>query len=312
MTRNQLLELARKNELGTVTPEEQNALFYFLNTVQETNSHLDGNPTPQTKKRIAEGLESKINRKLDKIPFFRSRIFAVAALFIGILSIGALTRFLANDTYKTAATEKGEKRTLVLEDGSKVFLNSNSSITYPEDFTANRTIQLTGEAFFEVHRDEAHPFTIKTGAIKTQVLGTTFNINSYDLEEVLVSVNSGKVSVENTKTHTQVYLTKNKQVVFKGNENPLETQTDSEDQIAWTRNIISLHNTSLLKTAEILENWYDVNIDFEHAAISELKITGKFKDESLKNVLKSIALINNLKIDTLTQKHFLIRKNTTN
>ncbi|WP_336094572.1 DUF4974 domain-containing protein, partial [Leeuwenhoekiella sp. CH_XMU1409-2] len=116
---------------------------------------------------------------------------------------------------------------------------------------------------------------------------------------------------ENIQTKERVLLEKDQQVLFKDTAAPIASVTNSDDQRAWTRNIIALNNTSLAKTAGILENWYDVEIDFEDTDIEELKITGKFKEEPLETVLQSIALINNLKIDTLTQKHFVIRKNNT-
>ena len=123
-----------------------------------------------------------------------------------------------------------------------------------------------------------------------------------------VSVNSGKVAVHHTKTDEKVYLTKNQQVLFNALDASVQAEVNSEDQMAWTKNIIALNNTTLIKTAGILENWYDVKIEFEDTSIEGLRITGKFKEEPLETVLQSIALINNLKIDTLTQKHFVIRK----
>ncbi|WP_405330300.1 FecR family protein [Leeuwenhoekiella sp. LLG6367-2.1] len=310
MTRKELLELAKKHELGQASKAEELALLSFIEGAENASSTLKVPSTPINKKRILKAINAKIKPKQPR--FTRRKIMAYAAIFVAIIGVGVLSNYLYNGRLTIESTSRGEKRTVLLADGSKIFLNSNSRISYPKNFKTNRTVALTGEAFFEVHRDPEHPFSITTGEIETQVLGTTFNINSYNQNEVLVTVSSGKVSVRNTRTQEAVYLQKNQQVLFKDSAAAVQSPVNSEDQIAWTKNIISLHDTSLAKTAAILENWYDVQIDFENKEIENLKITGKFKEESLENVFRSIALINNLTIDTLTQKHFVIRENSSN
>jgi len=305
LTQQELLALAEKQRLGTATKEEQYLLHTFVDKLQQLD--LKANPSDQNRLRILKDIEARIKTE-SKPGLNYKRLLTYAAIFIGLLSIASLSTYVFGTQLITEQTGKGEKRTLALADGSSIILNANSKIIYSEDFTQNRRIELQGEAYFEVHRDTLHPFTITTGPVQTQVLGTTFNINSYEADEVTVSVNSGKVAVHHTKTDEKVYLTKNQQVLFNALDAPVQAQVNSEDQMAWTKNIIALNNTTLIKTAGILENWYDVKIEFEDTSIEGLRITGKFKEEPLETVLQSIALINNLKIDTLTQKHFVIRK----
>ncbi|MEH6658945.1 FecR family protein [Leeuwenhoekiella marinoflava] len=305
MTQEELLALAEKQRLGTATKEEQDVLHTFVDKLQQID--LKANPSDQNRLRILKGIEAKIKTE-SKTGLNYKRLLTYAAIFIGLLSIASLSTYVFGTQLITEQTGKGEKRTLALADGSSIILNANSKVIYSEDFTQNRRIELQGEAYFEVYRDTLHPFTITTGLVQTQVLGTTFNINSYEADEVTVSVNSGKVAVHHTKTDEKVYLTKNQQVLFNALDASVQAEVNSEDQMAWTKNIIALNNTTLIKTAGILENWYDVKIEFEDTSIEGLRITGKFKEEPLETVLQSIALINNLKIDTLTQKHFVIRK----
>ena len=309
MTQNELKTLAEKHRLGTATKAEEQLLHQFVDTLQ-LQPKKQFKPSAHNRLRILKGIETKIKATSTPTVNYK-KILAYAAVFIGVISIAAFSTSMFESKWVTKQTGKGEKRSLTLTDGSVIVLNANSSVKYAKDFTSSRQVQLSGEAYFEVQRDTAHPFTITTGMIQTQVLGTTFNINAYQLEEVIVSVNSGKVAVENIQTQERVLLEKDQQVLFKDTAAPIASVTNSDDQRAWTRNIIALNNTSLAKTAGILENWYDVEIDFEDTDIEELKITGKFKEEPLETVLQSIALINNLKIDTLTQKHFVIRKNNT-
>ena len=98
--------------------------------------------------------------------------------------------------YSTKTTSNGQKSTIMLKDGSKIILNSASSITYPEFFTdSSRTIELIGEAFFEVAVDKKRPFKVTSGDLITMALGTSFNINTKNVDYTKVSLASGKVMV---------------------------------------------------------------------------------------------------------------------
>ncbi len=310
MTQQEFKKLVEKQQKGNLSRTEQQVLEAFVEKLQKKQKSHELHLTRAHKNRIRRKIDAVIAPAATQKSFPFKELLAYAACFVLLLGIAGLTYQHFSVSYVTEKTGKGERRKLVLADGSTIHLNANSSITYREDFKENRSLQLTGEAFFEVQRDKKHPFTIETGSVRTTVLGTSFNINSYTPEEPVVSVRSGKVKVEHIETQKVVYLVKNEQVVFKGSENPVTTQSINDDRLAWMQNTIALKNTSLLKTAAILENWYDVKIEFEDPAVEKLSITGKFHNEPLETVLKSIALINQLEIDTLTQNHFIIRKNS--
>jgi len=197
----------------------------------------------------------------------------------------------------------------LLEDGSVVVLNSNSSISYPEEFGQIRNIKLHGEAYFKVFRDTKRPFIVQTHDVKVRVLGTSFDVNSYKHRATKVSVLTGRVEVSSA-LGKKVVIVKNQQADLKNNSDFQISKDDSTEGIAWTSNTIVLKNTSLSETAKIIENWYNVEISFEDQEIKKLTISGKFKDEKLENVLESIAFLKQLKIIYLTQNHILIRKKT--
>ena len=312
MKEEELITLAQKYYAKSASREEKQAVDLFFEKLQQEHKDLEIDLSDARKQRIRAKIQKNIAKKAQKPSFFSQKSVAIAAIFIGVIGIGLVTSLLLSENNITQTTARGEKREIVLADGSHVFLNSNSSITYTEDFTTKRDITLKGEAFFKVFHDEEKPFTVTTGKIKTRVLGTSFNINSFEKDDVLVSVNTGKVAVTSIEKDTTVFLIKNEQVVFKDNIKPFFSKDDSEEQIAWTKNIIVLHQTTLAKTAKVLENWYDVQIDFENEKIKEQTISGKFKEEKLENVLESLALIKHLKIEYLTPKNILIRENPSN
>ena len=262
----------------------------------------------EKREKLFYNIQQNLTIKRKRTPL-KKYLAMAAAGFTTLLMLGFFTGMFSNN-YTTIIAEKGEKKEIKMDDGSVIFLNGNSSITYENNFTEERTVKLQGEAFFKVARDTSHPFTIKSKDLETRVLGTSFNIKSYKDQVPMVSVNTGKVEVTPLKNpEYKVILTKDQQASFKENRKPKISKGDSRDFNAWTRKMIILKNTSLEHTAKIIENWYDVNIQFADDSLKQLKITGKFNDEKLSNVLKSLALIKNLKIDSTNKKQIIIRKN---
>lgn len=197
----------------------------------------------------------------------------------------------------TRVAPRGYRNTITLMDGSTATLNSESSITYAKDFgKENRIIYLTGEAFFRVARDETKPFVVISKDLKTTALGTSFNVNAYEENNEAISLATGKVKVElnNTETTnnpgTEMILTPGEQAVWTGLTSGLtKREFDFREILSWKNNVIYFNNTELKSMITVLEKWYDVQISVE-GDINRLTDngTGKFKNESLENVLRSL------------------------
>ena len=131
------------------------------------------------------------------------RVAASIAIVLGIAIVLYLSQSTTGINYLTKSTERGQKATITLSDGSTVRLNSESSITYPESFAEEiRELELVGEAFFDIKKDQDRPFIVSSHKIETTVLGTSFNINAYDSTAVSVALVSGKVKVNTTQNNT--------------------------------------------------------------------------------------------------------------
>jgi len=143
--------------------------------------------------------------------------------------------------------------TLVLPDGTKVQLNNASSITYPSRFEgATREVKITGESYFDVAKDKAHPFIVHSGDTKVQAVGTAFNVNGFDGSITLVE---GKV-----KVNDNVFLNPGQSYA-----NGEVTTTDVATATAWTRNEFKFRNVTLNDIAPLLERWYDCQVIFKDA-----------------------------------------------
>lgn len=197
----------------------------------------------------------------------------------------------------TRVAPRGYRNTITLADGSTATLNSESSITYDKDFgQQNRKIFLTGEAFFNVTRDKTRPFVVVANGIKTTALGTSFNVNAYKPTNLAVSLATGKVRVEvghensDTPGTDEIILKPGEQAVWSGHKAGLiKREFDPLEILSWKENMIYFNNTELKSMIDVLEKWYDVQITVngETQKLTQTG-TGKFKNESLENVLSSL------------------------
>ncbi|ALJ04343.1 hypothetical protein APS56_03935 [Pseudalgibacter alginicilyticus] len=307
MQEKKFISLAEKYANKTATKEEQQQIEAFYETMQKKHKSIPINLSSNKKNKIKSAIDAHVFKKVNLINY---KNISIAASFILLIGSGLAFSFL-NLNQTTLTTLKGERKEITLPDGSSVFLNANSSIRYSNNFNKKRNIQLTGEAFFKVVKNTKRPFTVTTNNTKTQVLGTSFNINSNINNRTIVSVNTGKVSVKSKNNpENKVVLTKNQQVLFVNNGRQNLSYNNSDDLMAWTKNIIVLNNETLENTIKILENWYNVSINVVDEDIKQETISGKFNNETLKNVIKSIALLKNLKIEYLTPNQIIIRKKT--
>ncbi|MDT0644528.1 FecR domain-containing protein [Zunongwangia sp. F363] len=309
MKQEEFIALFEKYAENCCSRKEKKAVESILGQFQEKNRNLFPDLSRERKKRLISTIEVSIQTKKTKslIPIKK---FALAAVLAVIIGLGLWVSLLTPSKSITHYSGNAEKKEVQLQDGSKVTLNSNSRITYFKTFREKREVILEGEAFFKVARNPDKPFTITTGTVKTTVLGTSFNINAYEHNLVKVSVNTGKVKVESDKSSEMAMLSKDQRVLFKDGYPEAIHKGISEDLSAWTKNIILLDNTSLAETAKILKNWYGIKIDIDEKTLENLTISGKFQNENPQDILRSIALVKKLKIDTINQNQILIRRKT--
>ncbi|REA60151.1 hypothetical protein DSL64_15875 [Dyadobacter luteus] len=266
-------------------------------------------------------LKAKISENIIKeeratVPLFRSMYFRAAAVLLLVSTFAIflylskskpeLSSPLANATGHAKSSDDNQNRFVTLPDGTKVVLHGQSKISYDNDFNKTvREVTLTGEAYFDVvHLPTAGesgkpvPFIIKTGKVRTTVLGTAFNIKAWpDQKEVVVTVTRGKVKVQDSNK-TVTVLTANKQVTLNTNSEVLaEVKTvKSEMLTSWTHKDMIFDAMPFGELAANLEKRYDVKIHFKNPAIKNCAITGRFSGtETLDEVFQILSLTSNTK-----------------
>ena len=315
-----LHELFRKYRDNTCTKEEFKTLMAYLK--ENKNDHqvkawMDEWLKVPAKKENQEddvAMENALDTVLQRIrkqdrkkplktrnlSIYAVRLATAVALILGVGWAVIMTVSSPHDmTQVTKATKRGQRASITLSDGSIIKLNAESAITFAEKFDGDtREVSLTGEAFFEVKSNPEKPFIVKTGEISTTVLGTSFNIQAYPLEEeIAVTVATGKVLVEahhpDSMTGSQARtLTPDDQLTYHALTKTMMTQTvDTDHYLAWKNDEIRLDKTTLAEAAVILERWYDVKIIFENEALKDCLISGRYNSDKLTNILESIRYI---------------------
>ncbi|WP_215224133.1 FecR family protein [Echinicola shivajiensis] len=188
---------------------------------------------------------------------------------------------------KTAA--KGIKKIVHLPDGSAITLNSDSEIRYPSSFEKERTVELKGQAFFEVVKNPDLPFSVHSGDLKTTVLGTSFDVSAYpEDQEFHVAVVTGKVKVD-TENGVSTMITPEEATYYDTQKQSLTKGSyDYNHLIGWKERILKFQEEPYSRVFDRLSRWYNVSFDFSDEAIFPGKYSGEFRNESLENVLKGM------------------------
>ena len=253
------------------------------------------------KQKVWNNIQTQIqdSEEFDAVPSYsRRNIFTVASFAASIaLILGIAITFLL--IYKSPApvsfarfeTLKGDKSQMILPDGTKVWLNSGSQLTYGSDYNQKvRTVQLSGEAFFDVVKNPNHPFIVKSGGIDVKVLGTAFDVNAYPEDNsISVSLLRGKVSIESSADQNRLAILhpNEKAVVNKANLLCSVTSCDASTESIWINHKLRFEGTKPDTLFKQLNRWYGVNFVFNKTP-RNTRYWLTLKSESLTETLQLI------------------------
>ncbi|MBS1751971.1 MAG: FecR domain-containing protein [Bacteroidetes bacterium] len=191
--------------------------------------------------------------------------------------------------YNTLSNPRGSRVIdMTLTDGSRVWLNSGSSVTYPVSFTGReRNVSVEGEAYFEVAHDAVNPFIVHKGQTAIRVLGTHFNVNAYEDESDLrVTLLQGAVQVTNQQYHA--VIKPGEQAIVKQEGINLARKVDLEQVMSWKDGYFRMKGTDLASLMRQIARWYDVEVVYENR-VPKVSFGGSInRDVSLSDVLKAL------------------------
>ena len=238
-------------------------------------------------------------RKIGKVINLISRVAAI--LLIPLLVYNVYTfqkerKEIANPVYSKVFAPNGSRTTFELPDGTKVWLNSGSSLKFPQKFAGKtRNVELKGEAYFEVVHNPSKPMIVKADKIFVKVLGTKFNVMNYNDSEVEVALLEGSVSLNrynsSKKLREVIKLKPGQLAVYRKKEHKVSYGTVNVNKyIAWTKGVVMFENDPLSSVAQRLGRAFNVDVIIKDKEISDYTFTATFVDESLPQIMKLIKL----------------------
>lgn len=232
---------------------------------------------------------------------------AAAILIIPLLSIVGSYLYIQTYTTETELIQcfvpDGEKKELILPDGSKANVNSGSILIYPKKFKGNtRSIYLSGEANFTVQKDKEHPFIVKTNYIKVQALGTKFNVQAYiESDKIITTLENGAVKVDKTtEDENSFILSPNEQLEYNYRTGAFEKRMiNAANYSGWTKGELNFMNQPLKEILATLQREYAVQFVINARLFTSDLYTIKFsQQESIDNIMNILTLtVGGLKYD---------------
>ncbi|RWY48044.1 FecR family protein [Mucilaginibacter gilvus] len=353
MGNDKFIELVSKHLTNDITPAESAELKHLITNFpaykqqfDDLGMYWDHTDNEYTDDAIAfQKIQDKIKRLDDKaesepndskilLPLTPKRknkntfrLWPVAAAAIVLVAAGsyllnafvfsAHTGAISTAGWQQKTTSRGAKSIITLSDGTRITLNSQSTIKYPASFSGNtREVTLTGEAYFDVKKDKEHPFIIHTDKMNVRVLGTTFNVRSYPQDTVSeTTLINGAIEVTlNDRPSDRIILKPKEKLIVKNNgsgdaKKPTNAGNGGNTQVAqyvltslnyiggkdssvsetsWINNRFSFENDSFAVLAEKMERWYGVDIQFKNDKVKQYNFSGVFENDTIIQALNAL------------------------
>lgn len=248
---------------------------------------------------ILDRIHFHINTRMEKRPVLSRMLsvyYRVAAVLLIPLLIGGMYLMMqhsaGSNAYAEISAPHGSRVQFTLPDGSVGHLNGGSRLKYPIDFLKKRDVSLSGEAYFEVAKDEKHPFTVSTKYADVQVFGTRFDVCAYEGDvEVYTTLEEGSVKVINKMGKTYAMLNPGEQNVISKTDGKMENITvNTHLYTSWKDEMLRCNNSPFDEVVKKMERWYGVKINLDKSLKYSENYTFTVKTESLRELLELLSV----------------------
>lgn len=301
---------------GEINDADRIKIEFWKNESIENKKYFDEMAVVWNSGAILEGMQQfnsgealkKINSRLSQKNFnshqFVKKLQKIAAILIlplliysSYLTIQQISNsnLTSDSSIQKVKTSTGLISELTLPDGTHVWLNSESTLEYPMNFSKVREVKLQGEAFFDVTKDQNRPFVVNTGKINVEVLGTSFDVVSYSEDsQTEVALKSGKVKLfagEYEHKTELGFLTPDQRATYDHTSRELNIKNVSiEKYHAWKDGIIMFDDDPMVEVTRKLSRWFNVDFILESPELRDYVYRATFKNESLDQVLELLKI----------------------
>lgn len=295
---------------GKESEKESAQLRDWLNESNDNKNLFD---SLKEKQNIAGALEEydahnsemAWKRYLDRIGELKLRKllirWKVAAIFFFVIGCGGILTMLnrgadfrqsSEELYTTVSTQNGQNSKIVLPDSTVVWINSGTTLSYNSNFaTSKRDIRLTGQAYFEVSRNENMPLTVSCNELRIKVLGTRFDVSAYsDDDRINVVLESGKVELLRDNDTSFGYTMKpGEKVEFNTGRKEMAVSTiDLAKFTSWRNGVLIFKNDPMDMVLKKLERWYNIQIEVKDPKVNQLIFNATIVNESIDEIFELI------------------------
>lgn len=252
-------------------------------------------PSEKMFQKINAHIRSKLIRRWT---FRAAAVLLPLVLILGLyLHLNTRVDIFGAGEYAEIYVPKGERMQMIFQDGTKVYINSDSYMRYPRKFgISERTVELKGEAYFVVAKNKNRPFVVNLNGPSIRVLGTSFNVEAYpENDDIKVNLDEGRINLK-LLSDVEVPVSPGECVVYNKNTKSyrVNRNTDTGASSVWKSNIISFKDTPLDEVFSRLGRWYNVDFEVENDIPSDLHITLVSRHTLIEKVLEDLAKISPL------------------
>lgn len=275
-------QLLHKYFAGETTPQEENEIIDWAeNSSENYQTYLFERKLWNTTLVNCDSIPVNVNKRQKKSYLFLWKAAAIAASVALIISISQLISFLhiSDDKMQTIWVPAGQRAQLTLDDGTTVWLNSKTKLSYPVSFKAKeRFVELDGEAYFEVTKNKNKPFIVQTNKYNVEVLGTSFNVLSYNCNDNFeTALLNGSLRVSsNQNSNSHVVLEPN-EIVRAVNGEMQINKIDKTDYFRWREGLICFDDERFEDLINKLALYFDIKITINSPKLLDYPFTGKFR-----------------------------------
>lgn len=324
MKREKFLEMLSRKLSGEISAEDRKVFDKVIESNEEYRSlsikfeqYFNNKENPRTNtdqlghiwKMIKAVDNESIGERFDystpkNNPFFNVSLLKVAAMLILFISVGLLVNHLINQNHDLSFNKivaKDEKIFKMLDDGTGIWLNKKSTISYNKAFGKyKREITLDGEAYFDVVKNSEVPLFIHVGNIDIEVKGTAFNVSAYkSVPEVQIALIRGSIQVtDRLNDNNKVQLRPNEKLIYSNTQSGIRNDfqilslnsTSLMRDTKWTADTLAFHKEKLKDLVVKMQRKYDLKIEIRGKQLKEKRFSGTFTNETIQQALEALKL----------------------